>query len=419
MSFSRRDFLKGSISALSLTLAARTLPFGLSPESVFAQASGSPDRILVVVEMIGGNDGLNTCIPYTDKLYYDYRPTLAFPEAQVLKVSDRIGLHPALAKLKEQYDQGNVAIVQNVGYPQPDLSHFRSRSIFHRADPTTQEYFDQSGWLGKYADLKLASSGNPLAVVNLGDGKNSQSTPSSLVGEKYIASTINSFASFQFQTDPKYTGDRNNQINTFKKTSSIESEDAEFTQISESGLYGVESAESLQAGIKKYTPAIEYPTDSLGTQLQMAAQIIAAELGTQIIYTSYGGFDTHSTQKQEHHDLLESFSLAVDTFFRDLTRLGKAEKVVLVSFSEFGRRPRENGSLGTDHGTAGPMFVVGNNVKGGLYGELPDLTKLDNAGNLIYSTDFRAVYATLLRDWLQTDPTAVLGAQFENLGFIG
>lgn len=417
MSFSRRDFLKGSISMLSLSLAAKTLPFGLSPESVFAQSA--PDRILIVVEMIGGNDGLNTCIPYTDKLYYDYRPTLAFPEAQVLKISDRIGLHPALAKLKDHYDQGNLAIVQNVGYPQPDLSHFRSRSIFHRADPTTQEYFDQSGWLGKYADLKLASSGNPLAVVNLGDGKNSQSAPSSLVGEKYIPSTINSFASFQFQTDPKYTGDRNNQINTFKKTNGVKSEDTEFKHISESGVDGVESAESLQAGIKKYTPSIEYPTDSLGTQLQMAAQIIAAELGTQVIYTSYGGFDTHSAQKQEHHELLESFSLAVDAFFRDLTRLGKADKVILLSFSEFGRRPHENGSLGTDHGTAGPMFVVGNRVKGGLYGALPDLTKLDNAGNLIYSTDFRAVYATVLRDWLQTDPTAVLGAQFENLGFIG
>ncbi|MCS6884190.1 MAG: DUF1501 domain-containing protein [Acidobacteriota bacterium] len=409
MTVSRRDFLKATISALSLPLAMKHLP-----ESVLGQ---TPDRILVVVEMMGGNDGLNTCVPYTDKLYYEYRPSLAIPEAQLLKISDRIGLHPALAKFKERFDKGNVAILQDVGYPEPDLSHFRSRSIFHRADPTTQEYFEQPGWLGKYADIKLAATNNPLSVVNLGDGKNSQSAPSSLLGEKFIPSTINSFELYQFQTDSKYPADRNNKLSAFKKTNFV-TNDAEFSFIAETGVDAVESAERLQAGIKKYTPQIEYPNDSLGTQLQMAAKIIAGELGTQIIYTSYGGFDTHANQKQEHHQLLESFSLSVDAFFRDLERLGKADRVLLMSFSEFGRRPRENGSQGTDHGTAGPMFVIGNSVKGGLYGKLPNLAQLDRVGNLQYSIDFRAVYATVLRDWLQVDPTAVLGAQFENLGFI-
>ncbi|MBL8150120.1 MAG: DUF1501 domain-containing protein [Blastocatellia bacterium] len=412
MAHSRRDFLKGSISLLSLSLASPKIFFSQSG-SVFAQ-SGSPRNILVIVEMMGGNDGLNTFVPYTDQTYYSSRPTLAIPEANVLKVNERLGMNPALGKLKGLYDEGKVAIVQNTGYPQPDLSHFRSRAIYQRADPTTQEANEQLGWLGKYGDLKLATTGNPLSLVNIGD----EAVPKAFVADKVNTTSISSFEAYQFQTDAKYPTDRMNQTNSFKKTNSIESSDPEFVFIGDNGIDAIESADSLQAGIKKYTPAVEYPKDRLGPRLQMAAQIIAAELGSQIIYTSYSGFDTHSSQKEDHQELLTSFSDGISAFYNDLTRLNKADNVIVMAFSEFGRRVRENGSQGTDHGAAGPMMVIGNGIKGGLYGNVPNLSKLDNAGNLIFDIDFRSVYSTIVRDWLQADPTAVVGGNFENLGFI-
>lgn len=410
MAHTRRDFLKGSISAVSLSLAAPKIFFN---GQAYAQSSGSASKILVVVQLDGGNDGLNTIVPYADKTYYDLRPSLAIPEANVLKVDSKVGFHPVMTKFKGLFDQGRIAVIQNTGYPSPDLSHFRSRIIYHRADPTTQEAADQLGWLGKYADLKLASSNNPLAAVNFGG-----SLSKSLTAEKVIPPSITSFQLYQAQTDPNFPGDRNNQLSALQKTNGIMSDSEDFLFIEETGLNAVASADSLQAGIKKYTPEITYPNDQLGRQLQMAAQVIAADLGTQIIHIMIGGFDTHSQQKADHEELLTQISDGFDAFYRDLVRLGKANNVLVMAFSEFGRRARENGSLGTDHGTSGPMFVMGNAVKGGMYGNSPSLTNLDRAGNTIFDIDFRAVYSTILSDWLQTDPKAVLGASFENIGFI-
>lgn len=414
MAHSRRDFLKGTLSLLSLSLAAPTLCFNSS--KVLA-AGNSPSKILVVVELDGGNDGLNTVVPYADKAYYAARPNLGIAENTVLKVSDKVGFHPAMTKFKGLFDQKKIAVIQNVGYPNPILSHFESRAIFNRADPTTREETFQVGWLGKYGDLKL-NADNPLSVVNLGDGRGSLALPKSLVGEKIIASSINSFPLYQFQTDAKYTSDRNNQINALIKSSGATSTNEDFLYIGQTGLDAVSSSESLQAGIKKYTPAVTYPNNSLGIQLQMAAQIIVGDLGAQIIHVTLGGFDTHSTQKDDHEQLLTAVSEGFDAFYQDLTRLGKADSVLVMAFSEFGRRVRENGSAGTDHGTGGPMFIMGNAVKGGLYGNSPDLNKLDSAGNVMFDIDFRSVYSTVLSDWLQTDPQTIIGNRFENIGFI-
>jgi uncharacterized protein (DUF1501 family) len=413
MAHSRRDFLKGSISLLTLALAGPQL--GIQP--IFAAptdaASSANSRILVVVQLDGGNDGLNTVVPYTDKAYYDARPSLAIPEASVLKLNDKLGFHPAMTKFKGLFDEGRLAVVQNVGYPTPDLSHFRSRVIYNRADPTTQESFEQLGWLGKYADLKLATTDNPLSVVNFGT-----SVPKSLVAEKVIPASILSFPLFQFATDPKYPGDRLNQTNAIKKASAAKSKEADFKFVGDTGLDAISSADMLQSGIAKYTEAVTYPNSRLGQQMKMTAQVIAADLGAEVFQVFTSGFDTHSQQRQEHQELLTDLSDSFEAFYRDMVRLGKADRVLVLAFSEFGRRVRENGSQGTDHGTAGPMFVLGNAVRGGIYGKPSNLLDLDGTSNLKFDIDFRSVYHTVITDWLQTDAREVLGNQFENLGFL-
>ncbi|MEW6731122.1 MAG: DUF1501 domain-containing protein [Acidobacteriota bacterium] len=408
MAYTRRDFLKGSITALSLTLAAPRFMIGSR-----ALAQSANNRILVVLQLDGGNDGLNTIVPYTDKTYYSLRPTLAIPENSVLKVTDKLGFHPVMTKFKALFDQGHIAVVQNTGYPSPDLSHFRSRAIYQRADPTTQEEQVQLGWLGKYADLKLAQNGSTLAVVNIGG-----TLPKSLISEKVIAPSINNFELYRFQTDAKYPTDRNNQLNTLRKDYGVKTDSLDYLYIEQTGLDALDSSESLQASLQKYTPEITYANDGLSRQLQMAAQVIAADLGTQIIHLTFGGFDTHAGQKADHEELLTALSDGLDAFYRDLVRLNKADNVLLLAFSEFGRRPKENGSLGTDHGAPGPMFVLGNKVKGGFYGNTLNLEDLDRAGNAKFDIDFRAVYGTVLSDWLATDAASVLGQQFENIGFI-
>lgn len=418
MAHSRRDFLKGAIGTISLSMAVPGYMLSSPLSSAYAQDvlanAAAPGKTLVVVEFDGGNDGLNTVIPYADKAYYDARPTLAIPNSSVLKVNDKLGFHPAMTKFKALFDQGHIAVVQNTGYPNPDLSHFRSRIIYQRADPTTQETIDQLGWLGKYADLELFKTNNGLAAINFGVSLNK-----SLAADKVIVPSISNFSLYQFNSDPKYLGDRNNQLNAFKKAGGVQSPDNQFDYVGGTGVGAVNGADTLQNGIKKYTtPNVTYIKDTLGQQLQMAAQVIAADLGTQIIYVFVGGFDTHTDQLEDQAKLLGSISDNFDAFYQDLVRLNKVNDVMLLGFSEFGRRVNENGSGGTDHGTAAPMFVLGNSVKGGFYGDIPNLTKLDSAGNLMYSTDFRSVYNTILTDWLNTDAQAILGGKFDNLGFV-
>jgi uncharacterized protein (DUF1501 family) len=416
MAQTRRNFLKTSITAMTLAMVSPKLLFGGSGESVFAQTikrqSSASGRTLVVVEFDGGNDGLNTIVPYADSNYYSARPTLAVAESDVLKIDDKVGFHPNLTKFKALFDQGRIAAVQNVGYPNPDLSHFRSRAIYQRADPNTQEEQNELGWLGKYADLELAESGN-LAAVNFGS-----SLPKTLIADKVIAPSIIDFSLYQFTTDPKYGGDRNDQIEAFKKANTTKSKNSDLDYTGDTALDAFSSSDLLQNGIKNYKSSVMYPNDDLGNQLQMAAQVLAANLGSQIIYLTISGFDTHSRQQPDQEALLTSISDGFDAFYSDLVNLNKADSVLLMTFSEFGRRIKENGSQGTDHGTAGPMFIMGNAVKGGLYGNAPDLVNVDQAGNLIFDIDFRAVYTTILSDWLQADATAVLGGSFENVGFI-
>lgn len=414
----RREFLKRGVTFVSLSLASRYMMMQVTPgyDTVFGQAStlSENSNLLVIIQLNGGNDGLNTVIPYGNGLYYDARPKLAVPQKDVLTITDAIGLHPKLANVKKLYDAGRVAIVQGVGYPNANRSHFRSTDIWMTANPDTVE---KTGWLGRYLDESIARfHGVKLPAANIGG-----TLPLTLVGEKVVVPSIASLESYQFLTDARYPQERAKRLQLFHAINGQPFENAYLEYLAQTGIGAQQSADELQTAVKKYNSTVEYPKDPFAQGLRLIAQIIAGGIGTQILYVTIGGFDTHAEQntaRVNHPMLLETVDQGLAAFYHDISQMGVAENILLMTFSEFGRRVRENGSLGTDHGTAAPMLVLGNRVKGGLHGEHPSLAKLDDNGDLIYTVDFRSVYATILEDWLGADAQAILGKKFEKLGLI-
>ncbi len=413
----RRNFLK---QGFGFVTAGVVLPhLGLSGFAQTPSFAPSDRRILVVIEFAGGNDGLNTVIPYTDPAYLKARPTIGLTDKDgILSISDRYALHPELAELKPFYDAGNLAIVQSVGYPEATLSHFRSRDIWHTADPVK---ISGEGWLGKAAE-QLYGSNVGLKALSVGNG-----LPKTLQSPVAVVPAIVKFPRYDYQTDSRYAADGKNQEKTFTniygQTRTKGTLDQSIAMI---GLDALEGADTLQAGIAQYQSNVEYPANNpLSEGLKMLAQIITTIPESQILYVTLGGFDNHSQQiaaadqklSGDHASLLKYFSEGVDAFYKDLAGHGLAEQVVVMQWSEFGRRPNENGSLGTDHGTASSLFVIGNPVKGGIYGNHPNLTSLDRAGNVTFDIDFRSVYGTILDGWLKVSSSQVLGAPFENIGF--
>jgi uncharacterized protein (DUF1501 family) len=417
----RRDLLKRGITFISLSLMSRYMMMQVNPsyDSVFAQAStvSESDRLLVIVQLNGGNDGLNTVIPYQNGLYYDARPRLAVPSEQVLPLEKDLGIgfHPQLTHFQQLYDSGKLAIVQGVGYPNANRSHFRSTDIWMSGHP---EKVVGTGWIGRYLDHSIARfHGASFPAANV------QGTlPLTLRGNQIVVPSIQSLDSYQFQTDPRYPQDRESRVATFQRIHSQTITDDPYRSILyNSGLKAVESAADLQEAAQKYTSSIQYPADPFGQALKLVAQILTGGLGTQVMHVSIGGFDTHANQNTDnfnHPLLLQYVDAGLDAFYRDLQEHHIADDVIIMTFSEFGRRVRENGSLGTDHGTAAPMFILGNRVRGGLHSEYPSLSQLDSNGDLIHTVDFRQVYATILEDWLQTDSKEILDGSFQKLNFI-
>lgn len=413
----RRNFLK---QGFGFVTAGVVLPhLGLSGFAQTPSFAPSDRRILVVIEFAGGNDGLNTVIPYTDPAYLKARPTIGLTDKDgILSISDRYALHPELAELKPFYDAGNLAIVQSVGYPEATLSHFRSRDIWHTADPVK---ISGEGWLGKAAE-QLYGSNVGLKALSVGNG-----LPKTLQSPVAVVPAIVKFPRYDYQTDSRYAADGKNQEKTFTNIyGQTRTKDTLDQSIAMIGLDALEGADTLQAGIAQYQSNVEYPANNpLSEGLKMLAQIITTIPESQILYVTLGGFDNHSQQiaaadqklSGDHASLLKYFSEGVDAFYKDLAGHGLAEQVVVMQWSEFGRRPNENGSLGTDHGTASSLFVIGNPVKGGIYGNHPNLTSLDRAGKVTFDIDFRSVYGTILDGWLKVSSSQVLGATFENIGF--
>lgn len=406
MANSRRDFLKKGVGLASLSVAMPNLWL----RSAMANARGtSTDKTLVVVQLGGGNDGLNCVVPFTTPAYFDKRPTLALQPGEVLPISATHGLHPSMATLMPYFQSEQLAVVLGAGYPQPNRSHFRSMDIWHTAEPIDVE---QVGWLGKYADLHLQGAGE-LSAINVGG-----TLPKSFNANEVVVPSISSLEAYQFLTDPAYAGDSTNQINTFLASNTRANAAGNELALTGTAKAAYMGSTELQSAADGYTPAATYPESRLGMDLQFAAQIILAGVGTRVIYVSTGGYDTHANQATDHANLLRDFSDSVAAFQTDISIQGAADRVAVMAFSEFGRRVEENGSAGFDHGTAGPMFLLGNGIAGGIFGEQPSLSTLDTNGDLIFTVDFREVYADLLGTWLEVDASEILDGQFTPLGTV-
>ncbi|MCI0485218.1 MAG: DUF1501 domain-containing protein [Blastocatellia bacterium] len=427
MPTTRRQFIK--LGAGMVTVGV-VMPRLLLTEAR-AQSAGER-KILVVIQTSGGIDGLNLVVPYTDARYYSLRPTLSFQESELKDsqgnstvISNEFGLHPSMSAMKNFYDAGKLALVLGVGYPDPNLSHFLSKDIWHTADLTGLE---GEGWLGKYADLALV--GQPgLPAVSIGS-----TLPKSLFADDFVTPSISNFQNYTYQTDNRHSGDRNNQLNTFNTNYGRSFPEGSFISgITSTGLDALKGAEQIQESVGSYTPSVDYPAQNrLAAGLQMIAQVATTIPEANLFYVEMGGFDHHSNEIGNDANpqdksvgqlaaLLGEFSQAVNAFYEDMAGHGLAENLLMFQWSEFGRRPNENNSFGTDHGTAEALMVIGDPVKGGLYGEQPSLAALDldNAGNMVFNVDFREVYATILDGWLDVDSNEVLGAQYPNVGFLG
>jgi len=407
----RRDFIKAS----TLLGFGGTVPTFLGRTALAAEPLGKSDKdtILVVVQLTGGNDGLNTVVPYANEQYYKLRPTIAIPKNQVRKLNDSLGLHPAMdAMAKLHADDAALCVVQGVGYPNPSQSHFRSMDIWQAA--STDETLTE-GWLGKGLKQK------PLATFHLAASAN-EVAPLALAGAPARAPSITSLEDFQLKTTAASGKDQAAQksIITSAATSGRGGSAAnpllDFVSRTATNTYA--SSERLKQIGKGYTPKVPYPETGLGNRLKLAAQLIEAGVGARIFYVSLDGFDTHAGQGAAtgaHANLLRQVSDAIAAFYKDLAGRGHGNRVCVMTFSEFGRRGGENGSKGTDHGSGAPMFLVGGKVKPGIVGDNPNLAKLEK-GNLPFATDFRSVYAAVLEKWLGLDAKSVLGAEFKPAG---
>jgi uncharacterized protein (DUF1501 family) len=411
MPFSRRDFLIRSTGFV--TVSAMVPRWAVSGASRFEEsvAAANGQRTLVVLELAGGNDGLNTVVPYADSLYPQLRSRIGIPVGEVLPLDARLGLNPVMSGMKELWDADRVAIVTNVGYPNSSLSHFAARDVWHTADPLLAQ---RRGWLGRWADGALAGNGNPLSCAAI-----SQSLPRTLLADHVGVPTFLTLASYRYLTDGAHPGDSANQVAAFLAASGTEYEIANAADtLSGVGRDAIASSDILQTVGSGYVAMGAYPDNSLGAGLQLIAQVIHADLGARILYVTYGGFDNHAGEDVDHDPLLTDVSSSIKAFFDDLDGHGKSHDVLLMTWSEFGRRAEDNGSNGTDHGTSAPHFVVGDAVVPGIHGDPPDLSRLDDNGNLAIESDFRAYYGTILQDWLGADSAAILGAGWPNLGFV-
>ena len=397
MTIDRRTFLKSTLAVP----AAAALP------ALFAralQAGERTDRVLVLVQLDGGNDGLNTVVPHGDDLYHRARPSLAITAKNVLRLDDYHGLHPALSGLQGVWDSGALGIVQGVGYPNASRSHFTSTDIWHSAATQPQDRW--SGWLGRALDRVAArpdNAGGDVPGLYLDPGPLSLA----LVGERVVVPSVANADRFRLQ------GDRALLTSLARRPRDVAT--AEYIRKSASQAYATSAR--IETALQKSEGQARYPDTDLAKRLWQVARMVEADLPARVYAVRLSGFDTHSRQAPAHAALLKILGDALGAFQADLKAHGLDGRVLTVSYSEFGRRVRENRSLGTDHGKAAPMFVMGGAIKGGFCGAHPSLGELSE-GDLSHHTDFRQVYATLLERWLRVDSKSVLGAAYQPLTFL-
>ncbi|MBI4612971.1 MAG: DUF1501 domain-containing protein [Planctomycetes bacterium] len=413
MKVSRRRFLATAARGTALVSVGFGFP-DLFSRALLAGGEGSSgrdSRILVVLELAGGNDGLNTVIPYANDLYHAARPGLALGAGKVLRLDDEFGLHPSLEGVKNLWDAGRAAVVHGAGYPNPNRSHFEAMDIWHTARPLAEPETSGIGWLGRYLDEADFARRVRIPAVALGS-----QLPLALSAARTPVPAIDRPESFGLGEDPGSPLDRESRRKTLQDLLTKGSGNSPKTSAALEFLRGasrdaVLSAEEIQKMAAGYASPTLYPGTQIGQALRFVAQMMAADLGSRLYYVSYAGFDTHAGQGPAHQRLFEEMGSALDAFFKDMDHHSRADQVLVLSFSEFGRRVRSNGSGGTDHGAAGPMFLFSGKVKPGFACRHPDLADLDD-GDLRFTVDFRSVYASVLEDWLGAPSEAVLGGRF-------
>ncbi|BCU76763.1 DUF1501 domain-containing protein [Luteolibacter sp. LG18] len=428
----RRDFLRATLLGASATW---TVPMFV--ENTFAQlhndskdlatqaVTGKDGPILVVIQLAGGNDGLNTLVPFADDAYHKARPRLAKKEKDIIRLSDYCGLNSAMPWLGSQFKEGDLAILQGVGYPNPNRSHFVSTSIWETADPANRS---NTGWLGRYFD-NACSGSDPTVGISFsktqpeafGAVKNPGICLSSPELYRWINGNDDSKTAEEFFSElnrPDTPAEGNSIAMAAGGKTGVVRGESNLAFLERVALDAQVSSAKILEIASKHRTKVQYDGTPLARSLNLVGRMIAGKLPTRVFYVSHGGFDTHNNQMGTQDRLLGQLDSALKSFMADLKEQGAADRVVVMTFSEFGRRVGENASGGTDHGQGSCLFTLGQGVKGGLYGKYPSLTDLTQ-GDLKFNTDFRGIYATVLEDWLKTPSAPILKGSFNKLGFIG
>ena len=425
----RRIFLQKGLTMLAVgatvpTFLDQTVMALANPHDVSRtqRPSGKDGKILVVCQLAGGNDGLNTVIPYGDDAYHRARPSLGHDVNSVLKIDNYLGLHPNLAPLKELYDDGRMGIVQGVGYPNPNRSHFRSMDIWQSGIP--EKDIVTTGWLGRFFD-NTCNGIDPHVGVSIGE-----TMPLAMKGERIMPLSFDRPETYRYNGKDKEDYLRLNKIDLeasaqpvapqpaiakpAAKKIEIATASSQLDFLHRTAMDAQLSSDDILRMTQRHNPPVQYPNGQFGNGLRTIAAMIAGGLPTRVYYVSLGGFDTHANEKGRHDQLMQQFAQGVGAFWKDLKKQENDDRVVMMTFSEFGRRVEQNASGGTDHGAAAPMFLFGKNLKPGIFGAHPSLTDLDS-GDLKFKIDFRSVYATVLQNWLDAPSKPVLGGQFPTM----
>ena len=373
--------------------------------------NGNRDKALVVVQLSGGNDTLNTVVPYNDGFYYDFRQTVHLNGDEVHPISDDLAFNPTMGPIKRLWDEGKVAVINGVGYPNPNRSHFRSMDIWHTAMP---DDIGREGWLGR-ATRELDPNGdNVLSAVNFGRG-----LPRALGVRGVPVASVGNLETYGLFPDVEDEFMRKYALEAFAKMyGGGQGRDAVMDFLGQTGTDALKGADILRTAPAQYQSSIEYAANPIAQSLKSVAQVMFANLGTRVFYTQHGSFDTHSGELISHAKLWEEVAGAIGDFYDDLREHGRENDAAILVFSEFGRRIKDNGS-GTDHGSGGTAFVIGGDVIGGLYGQYPSIAPdMQLEGDLHFNNDFRMTYSTLLDRWFHIDPEPIVNGRFEQFDFL-
>jgi uncharacterized protein (DUF1501 family) len=402
----RREFIRQSTGGGLGFLAFSGFAPSFLSQSAAAQnpAPGRDQPILVIIQLGGGNDGLNTVIPFNDDNYFRLRPNLALRD-NIIPISDQLALHPSLGQFQNLLNEGQLGIIQNVGYPNPSRSHFRSTEIWETASDS--DGYSKTGWLGRYIDNNC--SGKPENVdpsaIHIGD----------IIPQSYL--TDNPASIFGIRSSGQFNRGKSPADEAYESILEASHTEGNASYLQQTMMNVLVTERRVEAHLNKYKTSVNYPTSKLGQSLKRIAALIHADMETRVYYVSQSGYDTHSKQLDSHAELLTDLADSMAAFQRDLIANNRDDQVLTMTFSEFGRRPAENGSAGTDHGTAAPLFVMGKAIKGGIHGQSPDLN-IDPKEDPVFSTDFRGVYNTVLDKWMQADADTILGEKFDPVQFL-